>query len=205
MIDSVLNQFALLFFFFKFKPRFINIPEQHKLFKAQHLNWVYIYFASPEQCRTAEACEPSPYFGGPTLNHGPGFMVARQEQQCRPWVHWFVCFMCSHRFLPQLHCMAASFVYIRGSNCAKGDLLRADTQLQVGAQLLFFFQTGGLWSSKLPVGLHDTSMQPPCLSAAVAGTCQGTELKGSVPSGGAVAPQEPAKLLTQAYLQPVWL
>lgn len=49
-----------------------------------------------------------------------------------------LCALCVPTGSCQLRCMAASFVYIRGSNCAKGDLLRADTQLRVGAQLFFF-------------------------------------------------------------------
>lgn len=40
-------------------------------------------------------------------------------------------FKCSRRSLPQLHCMAASFVHIRSSSSAKGNLLKADIQLQV--------------------------------------------------------------------------
>lgn len=76
-------------------------------------------------------------FGGPAFScWGPGYTVAGQEGHCRPWVHLCVCFKCSPRFLPRSHCLAASFVHVRDSSSAKGNLLRADTRLQVETQNL---------------------------------------------------------------------
>lgn len=61
------------------------------------------------------------WFVEPMFRQGPGYTVDGQEQ-CRFWVHLFVCYEYSRRLLPQSHCMAASFVHVRDSRSAKGNL-----------------------------------------------------------------------------------
>lgn len=129
-------------------------------------------------------------------------MVAGQEEQCRPRVHLFVTFKRSPKFLPESHRMAASFAHVRDSSSAKGNLSRADTRLGV--------ETENLCRKDLSESVNLPEDQRRAWSSQSqtrrSQDLQRCQAEGLSSFGGCGSPQESAaKLLTQAYLQPVQL
>lgn len=196
MIESILNWWHYFFFFFYLRPDssvyHINTNNSY------HLNWAYINFASTEQRKADKACweiKPLHWFGGPMFNQVPGYMVTGQEEQCRPWIHLFMCLKCFP--LGSCHSHTAwmlSFCTLETAAVPRETFWVRVTDFRLKHR--FFAEKISLdWL--ICQGIRVRHAWTPYLRLSA-------ELNGWASLEGAGAPQDSAaNLLTQVYLQPV--